>query len=293
MLTKIPLFYKTDLLFRKITDFFIFSSLFIAICAVLMVYQTYYLFNIPVSLPLLAFVFCGSVCSYNFHWYLTPPHVNTTSTKTLWNINYKYVHLGLTIIGLAGAAFFAFILIDHWVWLGLTAFLTFLYTAPKIPHPLFINLRKIAIGKTIFLAFAWAHITALLPILIYLQKPDLQHIIFFSNRFLFIYAICILFDRRDVEADRREGIKSLITFLSSNGIDRLFWLTIILFTITSVILLHWFSPLIVTILLIPGIITCMLYYPSQQNTSDYLYYFILDGLMALSAPLLILTKFAQ
>ena len=37
------------------------------------------------------------------------------------------------------------------------------------------------------------------------------------------------------------------------------------------------------ILLAPGLITAALYKYAQKNFSDFLYYFILDGLMALSA----------
>src|SRR5438067_441696 len=135
-----------------------------------MVYQTIILFRLPFSLNLAGFVFFGSVCSYNFHWYLTPPAVKNPSIKTIWNINYKQVHLILFLIGLAGSGIFTILLLKHWIWLALTAFLTFMYSAPKLSYPIFINIRKIAIGKTIFLAFAWAHITTLLPLLINLKQ---------------------------------------------------------------------------------------------------------------------------
>ncbi|HEU0065216.1 MAG TPA: hypothetical protein VFQ58_09300, partial [Flavisolibacter sp.] len=139
---------------RRLFDFFVFTSLFIAVCAVLMVYQTIILFNLTLSWSLPGFVFFGSVCSYNFHWFLTPPTVSHPSRKTKWNINYKTVHLILFIIGLIASGIFTFLLIRHWIWLLLTAFLTFMYSAPKISFPVFISIRKIAIGKTIFLAIA-------------------------------------------------------------------------------------------------------------------------------------------
>ncbi|HEV7622134.1 MAG TPA: hypothetical protein VGO09_10385, partial [Flavisolibacter sp.] len=223
-------------MFKKIFDFFVFTSLFIAVCAVLMVYQTTYLFNIPLSLNLVGFVFFGSICSYNFHWFLTPPTVDHPSEKTRWNINYKYVHLALFVAGVAGSGIFTVLLIKHWLWLALTGFLTFMYSAPKLSFPLFVNIRKIAIGKTIFLAFAWAHITSLLPLLISIKHLEPQHIWFVINRFFYIYAICIVFDRRDVEEDRKAGIKSLITYLNEKGIDRLFWGTMIVFLSTTIIL---------------------------------------------------------
>jgi 4-hydroxybenzoate polyprenyltransferase len=278
---------------KKIFDFFVFSSLFIAVCAVLMVYQVSFLFHIPFSFRLAGFVFCGSVCSYNFHWYLTPPTVEKPTEKLAWNISNKNIHLILFIVGLVGAAVFSFLLIEHWFWLGITAFVTFLYSAPKIPMPMFSFLKKVAIGKTIFLAFAWAHVTTLLPLVVHLKTLGAQHVWFFVNRFFFIYAICILFDYRDVEEDRRDGIKSLITYLDERGIDIVFWGSIFVFLGSCVILMQYFSLLVMIALLIPALILSLLYYPSKKNFSDYLYYFMLDGLMMLSVPLLLLTKFAR
>ncbi|MGZ5191409.1 MAG: UbiA family prenyltransferase, partial [Flavisolibacter sp.] len=236
---------------RKLFDFFIFSSLFIAVCAILMVYQVSLLFNIEFSYYLAGFVFSGSVCSYNFHWYLTPPHHENPSEKLVWNISNKRIHLILFIAGLTGSAIFSFLLIDHWIWLGLTAFVTFLYSAPKIPFKLFSALKRIAIGKTIFLAFAWAHVTTLLPLLVNIENIEAVHIWLVLNRFLFIYSICILFDYRDVEEDRRAGIKSLITYLNERSIDVLFWTTLLLFLVTCIALYHYFTIYVIIALLIP------------------------------------------
>ena len=280
-------------LLKKLFDFFVFSSLFIAGCAVLMVYQTCFLFSIPFSWALAGFVFFGSVCSYNFHWYLTPPTVEQPTEKEVWNISNKKIHLVLFVIGLIGSAFFTFLLINHWFWLGVTAFVTFLYSAPKIPHPIFSYLRKIAVGKTIFLAFAWMHVTTLLPMVIELKTLSTQHVWFVINRFFYIYAICILFDYRDVEEDKRAGIKSLITYLNEKSINSLFWGSITVVILTLLLLLNYFSIAEMVALFIPVIILSLLYYPSKKNFSDYLYYFILDGLMMLSAPLLLLIKFAR
>ena len=256
-------------------------------------YQTCVLFSLPFSFSLAGFVFSGSVCSYNFHLYLTPPNVKQRSEKEAWNISNKKIHFVLFITGLFGSAVFTFLLIDHWFWLGITAFVTFLYSAPKIPHPFFYFLRRIAIGKTIFLAFAWMHVTTLLPMVMTLKTLSWQHIWFVVNRFFYIYAICILFDYRDVEEDRRMGIKSLITYFNKKGIDNLFWGSIVIVIITLGLLLNYFLLAQIIALLIPVIVLSLLYQPSKKNTSDYMYYFVLDGLMMLSAPLLLLIKFAR
>ncbi|WP_121355176.1 UbiA prenyltransferase family protein [Flavisolibacter nicotianae] len=278
---------------KKIFDFFVFTSLFIATCAVLMVYQASLLFDVSFSLPLYAFVFFGSVCSYNFHWFLTPPDVPATSYKMRWNLSNRNLHLVLALIGAVGAGVCCILLLKHWVWLALTAFFTFLYSAPMIQHPLFTWLRRIAVGKTIYLAAAWTHVTSFLPLVISLKSLSAVHVWYVVNRFFFLYAICIVFDRRDVESDRRAGIRSLITYFSAAGIDRLFWFSTAVTAITSYLLTRWLAPLDVVILLLPALIMALLYQSSKQSKSDYLYYFLLDGLMALSAPILILAKFAR
>lgn len=278
---------------KKVFDFFVFTSLFIATCAVLMVYQASLLFHVQFTFALYAFVFFGSVCSYNFHWFLTPPDVPATSYKMRWNLSNRNLHLILAIISLVGAAICCFLLIKHWLWLGVTAFLTFMYSAPMISHPWTVFLRRIAVGKTVYLAAAWAHITAFLPLVIEVKSLSAAEIWYVINRFFFIYAICIVFDRRDVESDRRAGIKSLITYLSSKGVDRLFWFSIVVVTITCVVMARWISPADAVALFIPSFIMALLYNSSKQSKSDYLYYFLLDGLMALSAPILILLRFAR
>lgn len=280
-------------IFKKGFDFFVFTSLFIATCAVLMAWQTVLLFDVPLSFRLIGFIFSGTVCSYNFHWYLTPPNVGGPTEKVIWNIKNRYIHLGLFFIGLTGSAVFSFLLINHWFWLGITAFVTFLYSAPKIPYPLFSHLRKVAVGKTVFLAFSWTHVTALLPLVLHDADLSQAQVWFVINRFFLIYAICILFDYRDREADKKDQIRSLITLLSERGIDILFWGSMAMFAISLAMLVKYFSLLLVAALATPGVILAVLYYPSKTNSSDYLYYFVLDGLMMLSAPLVVLIKFVR
>lgn len=278
---------------KKFFDFFVFTSLFIACCAVLMVYQAFLLFGVQFPLSLYGFVFFGSVCSYNFHWYLTPPDIPGNSKKQQWNLANRPLHLVLFLVGLTGAATCSILLLSHWYWLGVTAFLTFLYSAPMIPLSPFRWLRKIALAKTIYLAFAWAHITASLPLLVVQDGLSAQQGLYLVNRFFFIYAICIVFDRRDVESDRQAGIRSLITWLDEKGVDRLFWLSQLLVLATTVLLTRWIPVMEVILLLTPALVMSLLYNSSKKSRSDYLYYFLLDGLMALSAPCLILLRFAR
>jgi 4-hydroxybenzoate polyprenyltransferase len=258
-----------------------------------MVYQTCILFEVPISWKLVGFVFSGSVSSYNFHWYLTPPAVENPGRKIAWNISNRNLHLFFAVTGLLVAGIFGWLLISHWPWLAITGLATFLYSAPKIDHPFFIRLRKIAIAKTIYLALIWTMITSFLPIIIQVNQLSSPEVIFFINRFFFIYAICILFDYRDVEWDRKSGIRSLITYFDEKGINRLFWSSMLVVAVTLILLLESLHWTYILALLTPCIILGLLYSRAKSNFSDYLYYFVLDGLMMLSAPLVVLAKFAR
>jgi len=275
---------------RNFSSFFIYSNLFIALCAVVMVYQTYELLlhNAP-DIYFIAFVFSASICSYSFHWYLTPADIEVTSSRTQWLSSHKNVHVILFVIGLAGVAVSSFFLLDHWHWLLLSAFVTFLYSAPKIPHSYFTALRKVALAKTIFLAFVWMYVTTILPLLISDQPWRTEFSLFSAGRFFLIYAICILFDYRDREYDKSIGIRSLITWLSDRNITRLFVLSSLLFAFfTGWLFLYGYSYIVIILLLIPGVITAGLHRFAKRNFSDMLYYFVLDGLMALSSLLTLL-----
>jgi 4-hydroxybenzoate polyprenyltransferase len=283
-LSVISNFKLSILLLKKVFDFFLFSSFFISGCAVLMTHQANELLNLDYNInPYLYFVFFSTICSYNFHWFLTPLTISE-NIRIRWTKRHKRFQLLLIIVGLTGAAGLTLYFIEHWFWLGIAVLLTFLYSAPKLPHPATGLLQRIAIGKTIFLSFVWTYVTAVLPVIMGDNGWQADAILFCINRFFLVYAICIIFDYRDREQDRRDGIRSLITYLSERGIDRLFYASLFVFAGTAIGLYYsGMQAITVVYILVPGIIVAALYRYSKKHSSDYLYYFVLDGLMMLSA----------
>lgn len=276
---------------RKIVDYFVFSSLYIALCAVLMVWQTTWLL-LGTTPPgrLLGFVFFATICSYNFHWYLTPRSMKPTN-RVRWTLRHKALHFVLYLAGVVGSAVYFFYLLPWFFALCFAAFLTFMYSAPKLPQKAFRQLRKIAVGKTLFLAFVWVYVTAVLPLIILGVHWTMPFVLFAIGRFGLIYAICIIFDYRDREDDRRHGIRSLITLLDEKGIDLLFWSSMILFYASTLALVFWhFTVFDIVFLLLPGVITAYIYPKSKENFSDDLYYIVLDGLMMFSGLLMFIFR---
>ena len=276
---------------KKVFDFFIFSSLFIALCAVIMVVQANDLLNLKYNHnAYLLFVFFSTIYSYNFHWFLTPNAVGEND-RSVWTQQHKYFHVAFFLSGLLGSAWHFFYFIDSWMWMLAPIMLTFLYSAPKLPHKTFGLLKKIAVGKTLYLAFVWTYVTAILPVVLNQESVKRADLIFCASRFFLIYGICILFDYRDRENDRREGIKSMITYFSESGINAIFTISLVaFFAVTAFLYFFEFSLLTVFCLIIPGIIVMLLFNYAKRNFSDYLYYFVLDGLMMLSSVLTFFTN---
>ena len=238
----------------------------------------------------LLFAFSGTLCSYNFHWYLTRFNSNAAG-RAKWSLEHRNVHLALCIAGLIGAGYALLHLLAYWDWLALAAFLTFMYSAPMIPLRSFQWLKKIAVGKTAFLAFAWTHVTVNIPVVLTGNEWTTDHYIFAINRFFFIFSICILFDYRDRDEDFRTGIRSMVTQMTEQGVNIVFWATQALVLITTIALMrdeHW---IFFVILIFPSVLLAFGYRYFKRSDSDFVYYFILDGLMMISGLLVLFWLF--
>ena len=277
---------------KKVFDFVIFSNLFIACCAVLMVRFTKDIFHLPVSYAFMGFVFFSTLASYSVHWYLTDTKTETTAGRTVWLSSNKRLHFSFFVISAIGSIVFLFLEISNFKWILPAVFLTLMYSAPKIPLPFFQNLKQHVWGKTLLLAAMWAYITSALPLLTEHVPWQLEHWLYLTNRFTLIFAICILFDIRDKDHDKNIGIKSIVTLLKANYVKTIFTIAVLLSVATALLLYPYFSgfwmPLI---LIVPAFLTYFLYDSAISTANDYLFYFILDGLMALSPILYFLLKF--
>lgn len=239
----------------------------------------------PLPYTFYGFLFFSTLTSYSFHWYFTAAEAPFTG-RMLWLRQHHQVHLALFCISLVATVYFFTFLLTSWFWLIPAAIMTFLYSAPKIPLPAFKELRKIAIGKTAFLAFIWTYATTALPLLVAQQHFTATTWFFICSRFCVLYAICILFDYRDRNYDMENGIRSLITWLSPQKVFQLFWLSLTLCLLfTGLMFWSGLSISSFIILTMPVFITAALKNRSIRQPSDALYYFVLDGVMAVSAVL--------
>ncbi|HOZ95341.1 MAG TPA: UbiA family prenyltransferase [Niabella sp.] len=277
---------------RKFFDFIIFSNLFIAFCAVVMAGYTTHLFSIGFPPSHFGwFLFFSTLASYSIHWYLTDEKTEITDSRTFWLGRNKPVHLFFFVSSAIGSGIFLLQELGYIKWIIPAIFLTIMYTAPKFPFKPFFVLRKVIYAKTILLAVMWTYITSILPLLVTTKEWEVGFTLFAINRFTLIFPICILFDLRDRDYDKAGGVKSLVTILSPLQIKYLFDFLISVNVVSAILMLNFENLKIIDllILLVPTLLTFALYHRAVKTKNDYLFYFILDGLMALS-PLLYFAK---
>ena len=83
----------------------------------------------------------------------------------------------------------------------------------------------------------------------------------------------------------------MITYFNEQGINRLFAGSLLVFAIASLVLLRYgISIPAIIILLLPGAVVALLYNYAKTHFTDYLYYLVLDGLMMLSAVLMLFIR---
>ncbi len=274
---------------KALFNYFIFGNFFIAICAVVMFLHTKLFFPLNIDTNFIPFIFFSTLCSYSLHWYLTR-HENAVSLRMEWTARHRKFLMGLFIISLIGAGISFIPLLGFYKLLIPIAFITFMYTAPKIPVQPFIAIRKIAVMKTTYLTLVWVFITAVLPVLVSVNNWDAAQTLFTINRLFLIFPICVLFDYRDRKEDILEGIKNIATILSERGLDIVFRICMLLNFLSAFLLQNILPNWFYTICNIaPSILLILTYKTSKYTKSDLWFYFYLDGLMMLSGLMITLT----
>jgi len=230
----------------------------------------------------LLFIFFATLASYNAHSLINTVYP-ATSVRHEWNLRNRKLLVLLLVLSGGATAWFFIPYLNHPFPFLLGGLLTFLYSAPNLEGRAWLWLRKIAIGKTLYLAAVWTYATTVLPLLAH----DSEYLItgFLGSRFYLVYAICILFDLRDREEDRQKGIRALTTMLNDQWVRYFFFGSLLLSMFFSV---HFTIPdpdASTIILLTPALILLFLLPRAARNSGDVLYFVYLDGLMMMSAVL--------
>lgn len=284
---------------RQILDLLLFSNIFIALCAVAQGLVTYQLLQIKPDKYVLGLLFFSTLALYNFSILLSKPEKpqNSTLRRVQWIFSHYRLMITLTIICVFSIIPLAlFLSTSSKILLLSLALISMAYSLPlfTIEEKRF-GLRNIPGIKLFLIAIVWALSVVLLPILEAESNQGIQtsindSILLISKRFLFIAAITVPFDIRDLFDDKLKELKTIPVLLG----EKLALLICQAFLIIYLVLLFFFTKqfdsnffgLALTIIL-----TGWLIFKSKWKKNEYYYFLYLDGTMAVQFLMLVFCSF--
>lgn len=282
---------SVSILTKLLVDFFLYSNVWIALAATALTVQTIFLLTGTIVFsPLLIFVFCATLFIYAIHRIVGLKKVADFQDQGRYLVIATFrSHIILyAILGGTG------VLISIW-WLNyyswgsliIPGLLSLGYVLPILNGKR--RLRDLNWIKIFLIALVWAWITVLIPT-IELQLTFNSHTAFlFLERLLFVFAITIPFDIRDLQIDQHNSVQTLP---ASIGIQKSKLLAILLLLLMcSCVFINQilgFYHLSTTVALSCSVLlTIPLIWYSDQATHDYYFSGLLDGTMILQTILLL------
>lgn len=277
---------------KRISKSFFFENYFIALCAGMMAWSTYLLNGIFFTYsPLPWFIAFATFFVYNFHQLSFKLDYSGIKPCIL---SLRSVSLSSPLkLSLAFSLLFCLISFIFLNWkvqlmLVILGVLSISYSVPLFSWKgKRIKLRELFLFKTFLIALVWAVTTVVLPLI----EQNIPLISTFTllqvfSRSLFIFALCIPFEMRDLEEDKRKGVETIAVVY---GRKRTFFLGCLTIAIEMVI--HQLMPLSLNTrnaLDVSSLIALMWMFNTQLNRKWYFYKGLVDGTMLIRFFLIIL-----
>lgn len=277
----------------RLLEGLLYSSVFISFCGFALTLETYLLAGLPVSWPMAVFVFLATLFTYNLssvQSIIRRPNQSINRHDPVWGQRHKkeLAALGLLSVVAAIGIYFGFGLrVNLWFLLHL-ALISVGYTVPMLYKRKFVKpLRSVPLLKVFLIAYVWAAVTAMFPLLdagLEVWQPETLWL--FLRRFLFILALALLFDIRDYTYDRD---MNTLTFPGWIGVRNTKLLSLGLLLLYALVLLRSGEHgLILWALLASAFGAAVIVWRSAENRPRAYFAILADGAMLLHAGLVLL-----
>ncbi|NEW79352.1 MAG: hypothetical protein GZ086_08000 [Gelidibacter sp.] len=277
-------------LFKKIVDFYIYTNIHVALAGFSLTKITLINFGIDDNLTPF-FVAFSILISYNFIRFYEIKNNRLNWFKDWFFMNLKGILtlMILSILGLGYSSFFADFNLKSVLILFPFAFMTFFYAIPLFKMgKLEVSFRNFPLIKIFSIAIAWAGISVFFP----LYEADYQFtsavFLEFFQRILFLLAITIPFDIRDVYDDSK-SLKTLPQILGITNAKFLGTLLLIGFLLMDIFKEN-FTYIGFLIVLIISIIAGLFLWFSSPKKSRYYTSFWVESIPVIWLGLIIFIK---
>lgn len=272
----------------------LYSSVFISCCAFSLTVETYLLAGLPVSLPMAVFAFLATMFTYNLSSVQSvlrhpgqPAYRHRHSAGFSQRNRKLLAALGVVSIAAAAVVYIAFGLrMNNWLLLHL-ALISIGYTVPIVYKARKVKpLRSVPLLKVFLIAYVWAAVTALFPLMqagMLAWEPAALWL--FLRRFLYILALALLFDIRDYAYDRTTNTLTIPGWI---GVRNTKLLSLGLLLVYMLILLNAEQGVVLWALLSSSAAAAVVVCLSSENKPRVYYALLADGAMLLHAGLVYL-----
>ena len=270
------------------------SNIFISLSAVALTIATQIQLGLnPEWHPYLFLIFFATIFEYNLHRLITVLTNSDALNSDKHNcvkdkLNWFYLLVFFSVLG------FAISVIEAKLKVLLTlapiAGLTLLYSTPlsKNAKVLF-RLRQIPYLKIFLISFVWATVTILLPVIHSEKAYNNFHILtMIIERFLFVFAITIPFDIRDMNADSQTELKTIPLLIGEKRSIYASIIVLVLFFAVAVIHYSITNQWFILGAFSVSFLTTIVFLTNERIRNLPLYYYgILDGTMLLQGVLVL------
>lgn len=180
---------------KRLLDFYINSSIHVALAVYAMVRLTGYMFGIDDIHPSSLFAFFGTIVAYNFVKYDALARRHKLQVRT----ELKLI-VALSFLSFLAAVYFFLQLVQITkIIAGVFLILTMLYTLPFFPNKK--NARNWAGVKIYMVAFCWVGVTLFLPVINAGISIGADMIMIAVQRFILIFVLILIFEIVDLKID--------------------------------------------------------------------------------------------
>ena len=180
---------------KKVFDFYIQSSIHVALSVYSLVQMTHFMFQVPQDAPMANFAFFGTIVGYNFVKYESLVRANKN------RIGHKLKSIALlSFLSLLAVGFYFFQLQRITQVVSVAVFvLTLLYTLPFFPNRR--NARNWAGVKIYIVALCWVGVTVVLPVLNAEISITSDFYLKSIQRFILVFVLILIFEIIDLAQD--------------------------------------------------------------------------------------------
>ena len=269
----------------------LYSSLHIAIGALLFAFEAYMLYRLPVDKGYLALVFCSTLLIYSLHRIIGIKHTVPDNNQGRFAIIRKYknhiaIYAALAFVGCLVSIIFT--PIDIIILLCPIGLISLAYVLPILNKKR--RLRDLNLIKIFLIAVTWAYVGSI-PLAFNKLPMDIL-VVSFLEKTIFILLITLPFDIRDIKIDR---LTNLTTIPIAIGVKSTYILCYCLFII-GLTLFYFLDDHILSspVFVLSGLIiytTCFFAIEVSKNKVKDIYYGgLIDGTLVIRGVVIFLAS---